>query len=191
MSLQGISFGNNPSNVNAGPFLQQDGNQQTLGNPFGPAAVFTPSGAQSNNFAPDVAELHALNSSLNSRTTQLINIVQQLFGGQVSTLQMAVSMLRANEGNLQDVDPEVVQRAQEDIADDGFFGVEAVSERILNFARAISGDNPAQIDRLRNAAERGFQQATRAWGGEMPEISQRTMEAVRQGFDAWAESIGQ
>ena len=32
----------------------------------------------------------------------------------------------------------------------------------------------------------GFKQATEAWGGELPEISQKTYDAVMSKFDTWA-----
>jgi hypothetical protein len=72
------------------------------------------------------------------------------------------------------------------IDEGGYFSVEETAARMLDFAVAISGGDPARIDVLRNAVERGFAQAERMFGGELPEISHQTLEAVMNGFDEWA-----
>ena len=39
---------------------------------------------------------------------------------------------------------------------------------------------------MREAFKKGFKQAEETWGGELPEISQKTYDAVLEKFDAWA-----
>jgi hypothetical protein len=75
--------------------------------------------------------------------------------------------------------------AAEMIAEGGYFSVEETAARILDFAVAISGGDPARIAALESAVERGFAQAERMFGGEMPEISHQTLAAVREGFEQW------
>jgi hypothetical protein len=58
----------------------------------------------------------------------------------------------------------------------------------LDFAVAISGGDPSRIDVLRRAVERGFDAAERQWGGNLPEISERTRDAVMEGFDQWQQA---
>jgi hypothetical protein len=41
---------------------------------------------------------------------------------------------------------------------------------------------------MRNAVDRGFEAASRSFGGDLPEISQQTRAAVMEGFDQWAEA---
>ena len=43
---------------------------------------------------------------------------------------------------------------------------------------------------MREAFQKGFDQAKEAWGGELPEISQRTYDAVMAKFDKLAEEAG-
>ena len=40
---------------------------------------------------------------------------------------------------------------------------------------------------MRKAIEKGFSQAAKLWGDELPEISQKTHEAVMKGLDEWAK----
>ena len=78
-------------------------------------------------------------------------------------------------------------QAQADIADDGYWGVNQTSDRILDFAKALTGGDPDQIEKMREAFEKGFKQATGTWGKELPSISSRTYDAVMEKFDKWAE----
>ena len=60
------------------------------------------------------------------------------------------------------------------------------SDRIVDFAKALCGGEPDKIEEMREAFEKGFKQAEKTWGGELPEISKKTYEAVMEIFDAWA-----
>ena len=62
------------------------------------------------------------------------------------------------------VSADVKAQAQADIADDGYWGVEQTSDRILDFAKALSGDDPDKADAMLEAFKKGFEQATKAWG---------------------------
>ena len=55
------------------------------------------------------------------------------------------------------VSADVKAQAQADIADDGYWG----------------------------AFKKGFEQATKAWGDKLPDISQRTYDAVVEKFNKW------
>ena len=57
--------------------------------------------------------------------------------------------------------------------------------RIVDFAKALSGNDPAKADKMIEAFKKGFQQATGSWGKKLPDISQRTYDAVMEKFDAW------
>ena len=83
------------------------------------------------------------------------------------------------------VSADVKAQAQADIADDGYWGVEQTSDRILDFAKALSGDNPDKADAMLEAFKKGFEQATKAWGDKLPDISQRTYDAVVEKFNKW------
>ena len=69
--------------------------------------------------------------------------------------------------------------------EDGYWGVEQTSERILDFAKALSGNDPDKADLLLDAFKKGFKEATKTWGDELPDISKRTYDAVLEKFDKW------
>lgn len=85
--------------------------------------------------------------------------------------------------NLETITPE---EAQELVADDGYFGVEKTAERIFQFAVGISGGDPSRIDAIKEGVNKGFQEALEAFGGELPEISYNTYDAVINKLDEWA-----
>ncbi|WP_051355781.1 hypothetical protein [Acetobacterium malicum] len=85
------------------------------------------------------------------------------------------------------IDSETQAAAQEAISEDGYFGVNKTSERIVDFAKALSGGDKSKLETLRNAFKEGFESAKEAFGGELPDISQQTYDKVMQGFDDWAK----
>ena len=84
------------------------------------------------------------------------------------------------------MDPQTRAQAQADIAEDGYWGVKQTSQRIFDFAKALSGGDPDKMEDMRKAFEKGFKQATNAWGDELPSISQDTYAAVQKMFDDYA-----
>lgn len=77
------------------------------------------------------------------------------------------------------------EKAQEIIADDGYFGVEKTSDRIVNFAIGLAGGDPARIDAIRQGVTNGFEEALDASGGWLPDISYDTYDAVMNKLDDW------
>ena len=80
----------------------------------------------------------------------------------------------------------LIAKAQEDIGENGYYGVKQTSERILDYAKAITGGDPSKIEQMREMAQKAFDSVRDLMGGELPEISQQTYDAVMKGFDEWA-----
>ncbi|SFB10604.1 hypothetical protein SAMN05216249_10983 [Acetitomaculum ruminis DSM 5522] len=83
------------------------------------------------------------------------------------------------------IDEAARKKAEEAISEDGYWGVKQTSERIINFAKALAGDDSSKADMLFKAFQKGFNQATSIWGKDLPDISKKTYEAVEKGFDDW------
>ena len=66
-------------------------------------------------------------------------------------------------------------------------GVNQTSDRIIDFANALTGGDPDKIEDMRSAFEKGFKKASKTWGSDLPDISQRTYDAVMEKFDKMAE----
>ena len=83
------------------------------------------------------------------------------------------------------VDEATKAQAQADIAEDGYWGVEKTSDRILDFAKTLAGNDPSKAQQLLDAFKEGYKQAEEIWGDQLPEISKRTYEAVEKKFNDW------
>lgn len=89
-------------------------------------------------------------------------------------------------------DPETIKKAQSEIAPGGYYSVEETSKRILDFAKAITGGDASKIDLMQESILKGFDKAQAIWGGELPEISSQTKQAVLDGLNEWrAQAAGQ
>ncbi|KAF0188203.1 MAG: hypothetical protein FD168_1907 [Desulfobulbaceae bacterium] len=80
------------------------------------------------------------------------------------------------------------QDAQALIADDGYFGVDKTSSRIVDFAIGIAGGDPSRLDAIKEGVDKGFAEALKAFGGQLPDISYDTYDAVMKKLDDWAEN---
>lgn len=127
-----------------------------------------------------------LKKDAEDRTSQLRSLVQQMMGNQGNRIGQADDMWRFLAKGDFTVTPDVKAQAQKDIADDGYWGVNQTSDRIIEFAKALVGDDPEKAEQMRAAFEKGFKAATKSWGKELPDISQRTYDAVMSKFDDWA-----
>jgi hypothetical protein len=126
------------------------------------------------------ANMAAINEALAQHQRQVDafkDMIQRLLYNQAHTARTV------NGQVMIEIDEETRLKAQADIAEDGYFGVKQTSERILSFARAFAGDDPERIKIMRDAFIAGYEAAEKIWGGELPEISRQTFDAVMRGFD--------
>ena len=131
-----------------------------------------------------------LKADQEQRQTQMVDLVQKMMTGQGVAYNNANdiwSFLR--EGNFT-VDAATKAQAQQDISEDGYWGVKQTSQRILDFADALAGSDPKNIQKMYDAFKKGYAQAENTWGGELPEISKQTYDSVLEGFRKRAEEAG-
>ena len=122
------------------------------------------------------------------RQNQLVGIVSQMMTGQVNTLAKTDDIWKFLASGNFTVTPEVKAQAQKDIAEDGYWGVTQTSQRLFDFASALAGDDEGMMKKMESAMEKGFRQAMGAWGKELPQISQDTMDASRKLFSDYYAS---
>ena len=122
------------------------------------------------------------------RQNQLVGIVSQMMTGQANTLAKTDDIWKFLASGNFTVTPEVKAQAQKDIAEDGYWGVTQTSQRLFDFASALAGDDESMMKKMESAMEKGFRQAMGAWGKELPQISQDTMDASRKLFSDYYAS---
>lgn len=139
----------------------------------------------SGNKAVDPELIARLKADSDNRISQLRGIVEQMMSKQGVAIGKADDMWSFLASGNFTVDAATKAQAQADIAEDGYWGVKQTSDRIVDFAKALSGNDPSKAEELINAFKKGFDQATKSWGKELPEISRKTYDAVLEKFDKW------
>ena len=132
---------------------------------------------------PDANLVAKLKADSDARISQMKSLVEQMISKQGQTLGKTDSIWSFLASGNFTVDAATKAQAQKDIADDGYWGVEQTSSRIVDFATALAGSDPKQLEKMRDAFKKGFDNATSTWGKSLPDISQRTYQAVMDKFD--------
>lgn len=71
------------------------------------------------------------------------------------------------------------------ISEDGMWGVDAVSTRLIDFAMGLSGGDPEKIAELREAVTKGFEAVGDI--SSLPQVCQDTYAETMARFDYWEE----
>ena len=125
-----------------------------------------------------------LKADQEKRQSQLTDLVKNMMSKQATTYGQATDIWKFLAKGEYTVDEETKKKAQEDIAEDGYWGVEQTSDRIVSFATALAGDDSSALEKMRDAFIKGYKQAEKQWGGKLPDISQKTYDAVMKKFDS-------
>ena len=141
-------------------------------------------------YTPDTNLVNKLKADAENRASQLRSLVEQMMGKQANTYGNANDIWSSLRSGNFTVDPATKAQAQADIAEDGYWGVNQTSDRIIQFANALTGGDPDKIESMREAFKKGYAQAEKTWGGSLPEISQKTYDAVMEKFDKLAADAG-
>lgn len=131
------------------------------------------------------ALIEKLKADADARVSQMRSLVEKMMSQQGAAIGNADSMWSFLASGKFTVSADVKAQAQKDIADDGYWGVEQTSDRIVDFAKALSGNDASKADKMIEAFKKGFEQATGSWGKELPDISSRTYDAVMKKLDEW------
>lgn len=137
-------------------------------------------------YTPNTELINKLKADSENRTAQLRSLVEKVILGQGNTYGQANDIWSILSSGNFTVDAATKAQAQKDIAEDGYWGVTQTSDRIISFATALTGGDPDKIEEMREAFLKGYKQAQKTWGGQLPDICQRTYDAVLEKFDNMA-----
>ncbi|MBQ9766284.1 MAG: hypothetical protein IJW18_08810 [Lachnospiraceae bacterium] len=150
------------------------------------AAVFEQSAKTDKKYVKDTDTIARMKAEAEEKTAQFRKLVEQLITKQAGASTLADDFWKQiADGNFT-ADAATIKQAQEDVSEDGYWGVEQTSQRIFDFAKALTGGDPEKMDDMLEAFKKGFDQATKAWGKELPDISSRTYDAVMKKFEDYA-----
>ncbi|MCP4720186.1 MAG: hydrogenase-4 component G, partial [Desulfobacteraceae bacterium] len=83
-----------------------------------------------------------------------------------------------------------IDEANELIKDDGYFGINKTSQRIIDFVIKGAGNDIERLKAGREGVLRGFSEAGDAWGGDLPDISHKTIERTIKALDEKIAELG-
>lgn len=124
----------------------------------------------------------SMKKELSSKNEQLQNLVNKLLSNQAKKYISLSDMFKDIQ-----VDEQTKIQAQKDISDDGYWGVEQTSDRLVSMAKALSGGDSSKADAMISAIEKGFDEATKAWGDKLPDICQKTIDVAKQKLQNWRD----
>jgi hypothetical protein len=82
---------------------------------------------------------------------------------------------------------EDVEQAKIDVAEGGYWSAEKTSDRLIDFAKALSGGDPAKSEMLKDAFVKAFEEIEDMFGGRLPELSYKTYDMTMEKFKQWSE----
>jgi len=157
------------------------------------AAVFSKSGDDAASSKKTVGKpadpetIERLKAEADQRFESMRGLVEKMLLKQSGTIDLSGGI--ANIYRSLEVDAETIAKAKEDISEDGYWGVEQTSNRILDFAKALAGEDSELAESMLEAIKEGFKQAEEAWGEELPSLSKDTMDAALKKVQDWIDSL--
>jgi len=82
-----------------------------------------------------------------------------------------------------------VDEANSLLSDEGFFGINQTSDRVAGFVLNFAQDDIELLKEGREGIVRGFEEAQKLFGGQLPEISFKTQERTLQLIDEKINSL--
>ncbi|MBR5420783.1 MAG: hypothetical protein IK115_06510 [Lachnospiraceae bacterium] len=190
MGINGINENTSVYNANynsAGTSKTQSKEESNQKNSEELAAVYEKNTSvkqeQKATYKVDQKQIDRLKADAESHKKQLQDIVDKLITKQGQAFDIANGKNLKNLYAGLKVDAKTRAQAQADISEDGYYGVKQTSQRIFDFAMALSGGDPDKMEKMRSAFEKGFRLATKSWGDKLPDICHQTYDAVQSLFD--------
>lgn len=127
-----------------------------------------------------------LKADQQSRADSMRSLVEKLLAKQTDKFNTANSNLSTIFSQAaKNADPATIKQAQEDISEDGYWGVNKTSDRLVSMAIALAGGDTDKADEMMAAIQKGYDKATKAWGKKLPAICEQTLDATKQKMEDW------
>lgn len=76
------------------------------------------------------------------------------------------------------------------VGENGFFGVQNTADRIADFVIQGTGNDVEKLKKGIEGMKRGFEEASKMWGGKLPQISQDTMDKALEKVNQRLDELG-
>ncbi|MBE5961032.1 MAG: hypothetical protein E7256_06535 [Lachnospiraceae bacterium] len=133
----------------------------------------------------DRQTIERMKKEVEEKTAALRNLVENMMAKQGTAVLSERQMYAELRAGTLEVSEEIVEQAKADISEDGYWGVEQTSERMVSFAKALSGNDPKKADTMIAAVKKGFEQARKSWGDELPGLCKETLDLTVSKLESW------
>lgn len=137
-------------------------------------------------YTPNTALVQQLKADQEAFQKQMMSYVQETLMGQGNALASSDNIWSFLASGNYTVDEAARVEAQKSIEEGGYWSPENTASRIVDFAKALTGGDPSKIEDMRGAIDKGFKEATKAWGKDLPDITNDTYDLIQKKLDAWA-----
>lgn len=124
--------------------------------------------------------IDAIKSAEQQRINSFNSMIQRMIGKQANLSTISKNSFLNINITVQDI-----ADAKAAISEGGEYSVNAVADRIMNMAIALSGGDESKIEELKAAVKKGFDEAEKQWGGALPSICGDTYTEIMNRFDKW------
>ena len=121
------------------------------------------------------SEIEALKAQADTATETLRRLVEKLILQQNENSKILIEGGKNKQKEIK-LSLEEIEELNFSISEEGPLGVKAVSDRLVDFAIAVSGGDKTKLATLTAAIDEGFAAAKEALGGSLPDISQKTYD---------------
>lgn len=148
---------------------------------------------KSKNYFRDEMAISNAKTEMEMKYSNIKKLVEKLFtqqgkSGMESNWKNIVRKGKVSDtlGELR-VDDNTKLKAKRDISEDGYWGVEKTSERIIDFAKLLSGGDRTKADNIMEALKNGFSKAELAFGekGKLSKTCYNTYNKVIDELSKW------
>lgn len=137
-------------------------------------------------YKPNVDLIEQMKAEQAKVQDKLMSYVQESLLGQGNAMAASDDMWKFLASGNYTVSAAAKEEAQKAIEEGGYWSADKTSDRIVEFAKALTGGDPSKIGDMRDAIEKGFKEATKAWGKELPSITNDTYDLIQKKLDNWA-----
>lgn len=140
-------------------------------------------------YTVDMEKIRAMKEETEARLWELFKDTARGTGlKQLGGVRGILDRLRAGEKVTLEIEytPEDVEQAKVDVAEGGYWSAEETSNRLIDFAKALSGGDPEKASLLKDAFVKAFEEIEEMFGGELPQLSYDTYDLTIEKFNDWA-----
>lgn len=152
-----------------------------------PAAVYEPSEAGSEYYAGKLTGITTKMRSDNAKEViQMQSYVANTFLKQGIVAGTAASSWKVlSGGGSASSGASIIARAKTDISKNGYWGIEQTSDRVMSYAKKLSGGNKSVMNELAKSVAHSYSESTQNSNSYAAALASDTYNSINFKFDQW------